>query len=188
MNNTNNKASLVDENLLSKEKNIDNINENNKDNRSKIKSTSDKSSFSKNSNSKSDKNEVNNITKKKKVMHSGAQLAFEGDAVYELLVRSYIVENYDYNVNIMHRKAIDFVKASAQANFIKNLDSILTDEERKIVKRGRNAKVTSPPKNQNMIDYRYATGLEALFGYLYLKEEKERIEILFDKIVKMTKK
>lgn len=188
MNNTNNKTSLVNENPLSEEKNIDNTNENNKDNKNEIKSISDKNSLSKNINFKNDKNDVNNVTKKKKVMHSGAQLAFEGDAVFELLVRSYIVENYDYNVNIMHRKAIDFVKASAQANFIKNLDSILTDEERKVVKRGRNAKVTSPPKNQNMIDYRYATGLEALFGYLYLKEEKERIKFLFDEIVKMTKK
>lgn len=118
-------------------------------------------------------------------LHSPAQLAFAGDAVYEMLVRAYIVKNFDYNVNIMHREAIKFVKAAAQAKFIKELDPILTEEERKMVKRGRNSKVTSAPKNQDMIDYRYATGFETLFGYLYLRNESERILYLFDEILKI---
>lgn len=118
-------------------------------------------------------------------LHSPAQLAFAGDAVYEMLVRAYIVKNFDYNVNIMHREAIKFVKAASQAKFIKELDPILTEEERKIVKRGRNTKITSAPKNQEMIDYRYATGFEALFGYLYLENESERILYLFDEILKI---
>lgn len=119
-------------------------------------------------------------------LHSPAQLAFVGDAVYEMLVRAYIVKRFDYNVNIMHREAIKFVKAASQAKFVKQLDStVLNEEEKKIVKRGRNAKVTSAPKNQNMIDYRYATGLETMFGYLYLKKESDRILFLFDEIVKM---
>lgn len=118
-------------------------------------------------------------------LHSPAQLAFAGDAVYEMLVRAYIVKNFDYNVNIMHKEAIKFVKAASQAKLIKALDPILTEEERKIVKRGRNAKITSAPKNQEMIDYRYATGFESLFGYLYLKNEEERILYLFDEILKI---
>jgi ribonuclease-3 family protein len=118
-------------------------------------------------------------------LHSPAQLAFAGDAVYEMLVRAYIVKNFDYNVNIMHKEAVKFVKADSQAKFIKMLDPILTEEERKIVKRGRNTKVTSAPKNQEMIDYRYATGFECLFGYLYLKNENNRISYLFDEIIKI---
>lgn len=118
-------------------------------------------------------------------LHSPAQLAFVGDAVYEMLVRAYIVKTFDYNVNIMHKEAIKFVNASAQAKFVKTLDAILTEEERKIVKRGRNTKVTSAPKNQEMIDYRYATGFECLFGYLYLKNENNRISFLFDEILKI---
>ena len=124
-------------------------------------------------------------TQNKSKLHSPAQLAFAGDAVFEMLVRAYIVKNFDYNVNIMHREAIKFVKAASQARFVKELDPILTEEEKKIIKRGRNAKVTSAPKNQEMIDYRYATGFEALFGYLYLENESERILYLFDEILKI---
>ena len=118
-------------------------------------------------------------------LHSPAQLAFVGDAVFEMLVRAYIVKTFDYNVNIMHKEAIKFVNASAQAKFVKTLDPMLTEEERRIVKRGRNTKVTSAPKNQEMIDYRYATGFECLFGYLYLRNESERISFLFDEILKI---
>lgn len=118
-------------------------------------------------------------------MYSPAQLAYAGDAVYELLVRSYILRKYEFNVNLMHKETVNFVKASAQADFVKRLDPILTEEERRIVKRGRNAKVNTSAKNQDIIDYRYATGFEALIGYLYLKEEQERILYLFDEILKM---
>lgn len=124
-------------------------------------------------------------TDNKLQLHSPAQLAFAGDAVYEMLVRAYIVKKFDYNVNIMHREAIKFVKAESQAKFIKALKDELTEDEYKIFKRGRNAKITSAPKNQNMMDYRYATGFEALFGHLYLKEENERLLYLFNKIVDM---
>lgn len=125
------------------------------------------------------------IKHNKPELHSPAQLAFAGDAVYEMLVRAYIVKNFDYNVNKMHKEAIKFVKAASQAKFIRALDPILTEEERKIVKRGRNAKITSAPKNQEVIDYRYATGFETLFGYLYLQNESERILFLFDEILKI---
>lgn len=124
----------------------------------------------------------------KTVMYSPAQLAYAGDAVYEMLVRSYIIKNHDYSVNLMHREAIRFVKARAQANLVKELDSILSEEEKKIVKRGRNAKVTSSPKNADLMDYRYATGFEALLGYLYLNNEIDRLLLLFNKIIEIIDK
>lgn len=133
-------------------------------------------------------NKVNVKLKSNNVMHSPAQLAFAGDAVYEMLVRSYIVNNHDYSVNLMHREAVRFVKAHAQANIIKELDDMLTEEEKKIVKRGRNAKVTSSPKNADLMEYRYATGFEALFGYLYFNKEIDRLMILFEKIIEIVEK
>ena len=95
-------------------------------------------------------------------MYSSAQLAYAGDAVYELLVRSYVLNKHDISVNKMHRLTVRFVKADAQAYAISKLKDELTDEEKKLVKRGRNAKVTSSPKNVEFMDYRYATGFEAL--------------------------
>lgn len=118
----------------------------------------------------------------------GAQLAFLGDAVYEMLVRGYIVEKHNYNVNISHKEAIKFVSAKAQAKYIRAIESELTEEEISVYKRGRNAKITTPPKNQEMIDYRMATGLESLFGYLYLKNRDERILEIFDMIVEKREK
>lgn len=119
------------------------------------------------------------------MMYSPAQLAYAGDAVYELLVRSHIIHNHDINVNKMHRLTVKFVKANAQAYLINKLDIHLTEEEKRIVKRGRNAKVTSSPKNAELMEYRYATGFEALFGYLYLNNELDRLIELFNKVVEI---
>lgn len=118
-----------------------------------------------------------------KMMYSPAQLAYAGDAVYELLVRSYIINHHDTNVNKMHRLAVKYVKANAQAFLVNKLEEFLTEEEKRIVKRGRNAKVTSSPKNAELVDYRYATGFEALFGYLYLNKELDRLMDLFNKAI-----
>lgn len=118
-------------------------------------------------------------------MYSPAQLAYAGDAVYELLVRSYVLNNYDISVNKMHRLTVKFVKAKAQAYIISKLMDELSEEEKRIVKRGRNAKVTSSPKNVDFMDYRYATGFEALFGYLFLKKDIDRLMYIFDKIIEI---
>lgn len=118
-------------------------------------------------------------------MYSPAQLAYAGDAVYELLVRSYVINNHDTNVNKMHRLTVKFVKAQAQAYIIKILDNELTEDEKRIVKRGRNAKVTSSPKNAEMMEYKYATGFEALIGYLYLGNELDRLMELFNKTIEI---
>jgi ribonuclease-3 family protein len=124
----------------------------------------------------------------KAIMHSPAQLAYVGDAVYEILVRSHIIKNYDVNVHKMHKHTIRFVKAKSQAYLVRQLDCVFTEEEKRIVKRGRNAKVTSLPKNAELMDYRYATGFEALFGYLYLSDELDRLQELFLKVVEIINK
>lgn len=118
-------------------------------------------------------------------MYSPAQLAYAGDAVYELLVRSYVLNNHDISLNKMHRLTVRFVKAEAQAYIVSKLTDELSEEEKKIVKRGRNAKVTSSPKNVDFMDYRYATGFEALFGYLYLNNNIDRLMYIFDKIIEI---
>ncbi len=129
---------------------------------------------------------INDDTKGKEPrMLSPAQLAYVGDAVFEILVRTYLVDKYNYNVNVLHKRAIKFVKAEAQADLLKKLDCELTEEEKKIVKRGRNAKITSVPKNAAMIDYRYATAFEALLGYLFLKNDYDRLSKLFDRIIEI---
>ncbi|MFY9285455.1 MAG: ribonuclease III domain-containing protein [Tissierellaceae bacterium] len=114
-------------------------------------------------------------------MLSPLQLAYVGDAVYELLVRTYIMDR-DSNVNQLHRKAIKFVKADAQAEFIHYLEEFLHENEKNIVRRGRNTKSNTSPKGANLIDYKYATGFEALLGYLYLTGDSSRILELFNLI------
>lgn len=114
-------------------------------------------------------------------MLSPLQLAYIGDAVYELLVRTYLL-NKRLPVNKLHNVAIKYVKAKAQAEIVHLLENILTDEEQRIVKKGRNAKSNTMPKNATVIDYKYATGFEALIGYLYLKGKDARIQELFERI------
>ena len=118
------------------------------------------------------------------MMLSPLQLAYVGDAVYELLVRTYLLEK-GLSVGQLHRLTTKFVKAKAQSNIIHDLEDDLTEKEKSIVKRGRNSKTNTMPKNAEMIDYKYATGFEALIGYLYLNEENERISQLFKRISNM---
>lgn len=107
-------------------------------------------------------------------------LAYLGDSVYELLIREYFIKQGINKVNNLQSKVTNYVSAKAQAKFINYLieNNILTNEEIDVVKRGRNAKVFSHPKNTDILTYKWATALECLFGYLYIKEEKERIEEL----------
>ena len=114
-------------------------------------------------------------------MLSPLQLAYIGDAVYELLVRTYLLKK-GLTVKELHKATIKYVKAEAQANIVHILEDVLTDYEQTVVKKGRNAKTNTVPKNANMIDYKYATGLEALFGYLYLTCQDKRISELFQMI------
>lgn len=116
------------------------------------------------------------------MMLSPLQLAYMGDSVYELLVRTYLL-NKGLAVKELHKATIKYVKAKAQANIIHILEDKLTEDEQTIVKKGRNAKSNTVPKNADMIDYKYATGLEALFGYLYLTCQDKRISELFHMIL-----
>ncbi|GAW91133.1 Mini-ribonuclease 3 [Calderihabitans maritimus] len=103
-------------------------------------------------------------------------LAYVGDAVYELYVRCQLLAKGFVKVKDLHHKAINLVNAGTQADLLKFIEPQLTDEEKNMVRRGRNAKSGDYPKKATVIDYRYSTGLECLIGYLYLMGELERIE------------
>lgn len=115
------------------------------------------------------------------VMENANALAFIGDAIYGLLVKEYFFRQGFHKPNILQQKTIQFVSAGAQAKIIRQLlaQDVFTPIEVDIVMRGRNAKSESVAKNADVIDYRFATGLEALFGYLYLYQHHERMYELF---------
>jgi len=108
-------------------------------------------------------------------------LAYMGDAVYELYVREHLVQSGQVKPNQLHQKAVQFVSAKAQAKIILNWleEGFLSEEEERVVYRGRNAKSGSIPKNTSVQTYRYSTAYEALIGYQYLMGNEERLnEIL----------
>lgn len=107
--------------------------------------------------------------------YSPLVLAYIGDAVYEVFVRTLLVSNGNMPVNKLHRRSIGFVEAKAQSNIIQRISPRLTPEERDIVRRGRNAKSYTVPKNADLREYRQATGFEALVGFLYLKGDIKRL-------------
>ena len=105
--------------------------------------------------------------------------AYMGDSVYEQFIREYLVKNTKYKPHKLHIEATKFVKASAQAEILKKLEDILTEEEKDIVRRTRNTENHHVAKNASVQDYMYATAFEGLIGYLYLTKQLERLnEIL----------
>ena len=112
-------------------------------------------------------------------------LAYLGDAIYELKIRSYLINKGLNKVNNLQKEALEYVSAKKQSVFIKRLldENLLTEEEIEIVKRGRNAKVNSHPKNTDILTYKWATALETLFGYLYIKKDENRINELINIII-----
>ncbi|MBS4175731.1 Mini-ribonuclease 3 [Bacillus sp. FJAT-49736] len=109
-------------------------------------------------------------------------LAYMGDAIYEVHVRHHLLLLGKTKPNQLHREATKFVSAKAQAAILKELyqREVLTEEEQAIVKRGRNAKSGTVPKNTDVQTYRHSTAFEALIGYLYLSENKTRMEALIN--------
>ena len=105
------------------------------------------------------------------------ELAYIGDAVYELYVRKALLGSGEH-VRSLHKKAIQLVCCEAQAKALESIEPVLSEEESNIVRRARNAH-QSPPKRANAADYHKATALEALIGYLYLTNQTERIDTLF---------
>lgn len=107
--------------------------------------------------------------------YSPLALAYLGDAVYELIVRERVLADGNRQVNKLHKESTKYVNAAAQAELIMRIEDKLTDEEKAIYKRGRNANAHAAPKNQDVIAYRKSTGFEALIGWLYLKNDIARI-------------
>lgn len=112
-----------------------------------------------------------------KAFYSAITLAYLGDCVYELYVRTHLMSDGNHKVNDLHKTATKFVRASAQAEFYHRIEGLLTEEEDAAFKRGRNAK-SHPPKNANVIEYKIATGVETLIGHLCIKGDFERISQL----------
>ena len=117
--------------------------------------------------------------------YSPLALAFMGDSVYEIIIRSIVVQEANRPAGQLNKIKVKYVNAAAQAKIIEFLEPQLTDEESDVYKRGRNAKSYTSAKNQSVNDYRKATGLEALCGYLYLKGDMDRLIELLKKGVEI---
>jgi ribonuclease-3 family protein len=107
--------------------------------------------------------------------YSPLTLAYIGDAIYDLIIRTMLVEKGNSQVNKLHQKASSLVKATTQKEILHAIQESLTEEELGVFKRGRNAKSVTTAKNASVTDYRIATGFEAMIGYLYMTEQMERI-------------
>ena len=108
-------------------------------------------------------------------MNTGA-LAYIGDAVYELHVRKHIIGQGLVHADRLHTSAVRFVRAEAQAGFIRKLLPDLPEDEVSLVKRARNHRISTKPRNANPVDYKWATAFEALLGYYYLSGQEEKLE------------
>ncbi len=109
--------------------------------------------------------------------------AYVGDAVYEKYIRTYLVKNTYLKPHRLHIESIKYVKASAQAKKLQELEEILTEEEKEIVRRGRNTKNHHLPKNADVTEYMYSTAFEALIGYLYLTKQEKRLNEILEKCI-----
>ena len=107
--------------------------------------------------------------------YSPLTLAYIGDSIYDLVIKSLVINKGNKQVKNLHRETSSYVQAKTQSLMMRTMQEHLTEEEHAIYKRGRNAKSVSPAKNQSVTDYRRATGFEALMGYLYLKKEWKRM-------------
>ena len=114
-------------------------------------------------------------------------LAYLGDAVYELEIRKYLLSIGNYKVNKLQTMAMNYVTAKNQCKFINYMidNNLLSEEELDYVKRGRNASTYSHPKNTDIVTYKWATGFECLFGYLYIEKKEERIKELINIILEV---
>lgn len=107
--------------------------------------------------------------------YSPLVLAYVGDTVFDLMIKSMVVNEGNRQVQKLHEETSHYVQASAQSLMMRAIQPVLSEEEHGVFRRGRNAKSVSPAKNQSITDYRRATGFEALVGYLYLKKEYARL-------------
>ena len=119
--------------------------------------------------------------------YSPLTLAYIGDGIYEIVVRTIIVDEANRQVNKIHKASSQLVKAQSQAKMIHLIMDMLTEEEKSIYKRGRNAKAVTRAKNASMSDYRVATGFEALMGWLYLSGQSDRMMELMNTGIELFK-
>ena len=117
--------------------------------------------------------------------YSPLTLAYIGDGVYELMIRTMLVRQGNSHTNKLHKRASELVRASAQAALIEAIKEELTEEELAVYKRGRNAHSGTMAKHSTMSDYRKATGFEALIGYLHLTEDFQRLDYILQKSVEI---
>jgi ribonuclease-3 family protein len=117
--------------------------------------------------------------------YSPLTLAYIGDGIYDLVIRSVVVERANRSNNDLHKKTVKYVKAESQSAMILKLMPLLTEDEEQIYKRGRNAKSYTAAKNASTGDYRRATGFEALMGYLYLTGQDMRMLELIKKGIEL---
>lgn len=111
--------------------------------------------------------------------YSPLTLAYIGDSIYDVIIRTVVVERGNRRTNSLHKEVVRYVNAKTQSDMIEALQGFLTEEETAVYKRGRNAKSYTTAKNASVADYRKATGLEALMGYLYLQDRMDRaIELI----------
>ncbi len=122
-----------------------------------------------------DENEVN--------LMSPLVWAYVGDCVYELYIRTELINKTNLKPHKLHIESIKYVKAQAQAELLKQIMDDLTDEEKDIVRRGRNTENHHLPKNSNVQEYMYATAFEALIGYLYLTKQNKRLKEILNKSI-----
>lgn len=106
--------------------------------------------------------------------YSPLALAYIGDSIYDVIIRTVVVERGNQSAKKLHRTAVRYVNAGTQARMAEALQEMLTEEEEDVYRRGRNTKSNSTAKNASVTDYRKATGLEALLGYLYLQDRTDR--------------
>jgi len=114
---------------------------------------------------------------------NGANLAFIGDAYFELFIREYLINQQITNQNDLHKLAVRYVSASAHHKIVEKLELMLTEEERTIFKRGRNHKYHFSRKNVKMGEYLSSSGLEALIGFLYLKKDFARLSVILNQAI-----
>lgn len=108
-----------------------------------------------------------------------------GDAVFETYVRAHLLKGGEFHADKLHKSAVRFVRAEAQAGLVKEILDDLTEDEMALVKRARNRKSATKPKNADPVDYKWATAFEALLGYLFLSEEKARLEQIIEKAIQI---
>jgi ribonuclease-3 family protein len=117
--------------------------------------------------------------------YNSIALAFLGDAVYERFIRERILRHGSVGADRMHREAVRYVKAAAQEQSLRALADELTETEADVVRRARNHKITSKPKNADPVTYKMATAFEALLGYLYLDGQEERLQTVMERAARV---